>query len=286
LETHTSNQHSSAFGADIPQGNQKSNGEDHHHQTRCTRCWRSNHTFKECRAKYCFQCKTNLTDYKVCPNAMNHTDITTRFCPPYLFKKINKTSDNDKYFSLFVDRRISYCHAYTSKTKDGVITALQRVNDFCKEHGCTMHIFRGDVENFSAKYAVSQQYLLPYSHYQNLVERHAQTVVKTISTIMHDQVLLDGSFWNYALFHVIQTKKATPNTKTDGRTPATMILKGPQVDFSRRFLFPFGTPVAIRVNQSTWKFDVRTELGIYLGESESSINGGLIYYPSKKAILP
>jgi len=202
--------------------------------------------------------------------------------------------EGHKYFFLFVDRRTSYYHAYTSATKDGFITALSDVYEFYKKYGHKINIFRsdsenilvhGDVERFLSAQAVDQQYSLPYAHHQNLVERHVQTVTKAVSTAMHDQVLLGASFWDYALFHVINLKNNTPNIKTNGKTPMTMVTKQSAVDLRRRFLFPFGAPVAVRIPERTWKFDIRNELGIYLGESVGSINGGLVYYPSTHAMM-
>lgn len=203
--------------------------------------------------------------------------------------------DGSKYFFLFVDRRTSYYHVTTSKSKDGFITALKYVYEWYLSHGHTIKAFRSDSENimvhgevadFLQAKVVDQQYSLPYAHYQNLVERHVQTVVNAVGTIIHDQPLLGNSFWDYALFYVIDVKNHTPNTKTNGKTPLQMITNKEPIDFKRDFLFPFGQPVAARIPKRTWRFDLKSELGIYLGRSKGSIGGGLVYFPSTKAILP
>ena len=204
--------------------------------------------------------------------------------------------DGAKYFFLFVDRRTSYYHAFTSRTKDGFITSLKSVYDFYLSHGHRIHVFRSDSENilvygdvpeFLESKTVKQDLSLPYSHYQNLVERHVQTIVKSIATIMHDQVLLAASFWDYALWHLITLKNHSPNTKTNENTPESMVTGSPSVDLQRTFLFPFGAPVAVQVprHEREWRFDVKSDLGIYLGQPKESVNGGLIYYPSTGAIL-
>jgi len=63
-----------------------------------------------------------------------------------------------------------------------------------------------------------------------------------------------------------------------------MVLGVKSMDLKREFLFPFGQPVAARIPKRTWRFDLKSELGIYLGVSEGSIGGGLVYYPSTRAI--
>ena len=198
------------------------------------------------------------------------------------------------YFFLFVDRTTSFYHTFTSATKDGFLTSLQYVFNYYKQHGHPMHTFRSDSEKilvegkvaeFLADENVRQQFSLPYAHHQNLVERHVQTVVKSISTVMHDQAILGASFWDYALFHVVSLKNNTPNVKTKGKTPFALITNSPALDLQRRFLFPFGSPVAVRIPDRTWKFDVKNELAVYLGEADGSVNGGLVYYPSTKAIV-
>ena len=125
--------------------------------------------------------------------------------------------DGTKYFFLFVDRRTSYYHAHTSRTKDGFITTLKLVYEDYASHGHKMLSFRsdseqimvvGDVAAFLASNGVDQQWSLPYQHHQNLVERHVQTISKAISTMMLEQNLLGSSFCEYAL-HYMSSGKVT-----------------------------------------------------------------------------
>jgi hypothetical protein len=111
--------------------------------------------------------------------------------------------DGAKYFFLFVDRRTSYYHVFTSKTKDGFITSLKQVYDFYLVHGHKIINFRSDseeimvhgsVEEYLASNGVIQQLSLPYEHHQNLVERHVQIVGKAVTTVIHDQLLLAAVF--------------------------------------------------------------------------------------------
>ena len=56
------------------------------------------------------------------------------------------------------------------------------------------------------------------------------------------------------------------------------------IDLSRQFLLTFGQPVRVRVPKRSWRFDVKSELGIYVGVPNGSVGGGLTYYPSTRAI--
>ena len=193
-----------------------------------------------------------------------------------------------KYFYLFVDRRTSFLHAFTAPTKDGFITALRTVYDFYLSHGHQMLGFRSDSENimvygdipaFLDSKGVHQSHSLPYTHNQNLVERHVQTVTKMLSAMMHTQTLLDASWWDYALYHLIELKNNSPNKKTQGCTPLAMVKKKNPVDLNRAVLFTFGSPVLVKTpeQEKTWKFDARHDLGIYVGQGEDIVRGGLIY---------
>ena len=204
-----------------------------------------------------------------------------------------KAKDGSRYFFLFVDRRTSFYHVFTSRTKDGFITALKQVYDFYTKHGHTMRVFRsdseqilisGDVAEFLNTSAVKQDLSLPYAHHQNLVERHVQSIVNSVTTSIHDQALLGPSFWDYCLFNVVATKNRSPNTKTDGLSPLSMVCGSPPTDLKREFPFPWGQPVAARIPKRTWRFDLKSEIGIYVGVSEGSVNGGLTYYPSTGAV--
>ena len=114
--------------------------------------------------------------------------------------------------------------AYTAKTKDGFVTALEDVINHFQKYGHKVKSFRSDSEQIMKWGPVKQllenkgiqsEYSLPYAHYQNLVERYVQTVTKAVSTIIHGQSLLKANLWNDTLFYVVDCRNATPNTKTD-----------------------------------------------------------------------
>ena len=196
--------------------------------------------------------------------------------------------NGDKYFYIFVDRRTSHLHVFTSKTKDGFITSLKSVYSYYVSKGFEVKGFRSDSENIMV-YGDVQKFLddnhidhtlsLPYAHFQNLVERHVQTVVKGVTTLMHSQHFLNASFWNYALFHYVSLKNDTPNVKTNGLTPRFMIEGGTPVDLSRKYCLPFGSPCVSTNPARTWRFDTRRDIGIYVGHPSGSVNGAMVYFP-------
>jgi len=55
--------------------------------------------------------------------------------------------DGSKYFFLFVDRRTSYYHVSTARSKDGFVTALKFLYEWYKSKGHTIKAFRSDSEN-------------------------------------------------------------------------------------------------------------------------------------------
>jgi len=206
-----------------------------------------------------------------------------------------ETRTGEKYFFLFVDRRTSYIHAFTSQSKDGFITCLQEVQKFYKDRGHNIDTFRSDSEpimlegkvgHFLTLENINHDASLPYEHYQNLIERHVQTIVKKVATIMLDQQLLNATFWNYALFYAVRLWNDTPNSKTKGKTPSQLVNNSNEpIQLHRHHIFSFGSPVAIRNTESSWRFDTKRDVGIYLGPSVGSVGGGLVYFPSTGSIL-
>jgi hypothetical protein len=150
-------------------------------------------------------------------------DIIGKIQPP--------TRDGCVYFYLFVDKRTGYMKAYTAKTKDGFVTALGNVIDFFEENGHKVKFFRSDseqimkwgpVKEFLGKRGIKPQYSLPYAHYQNIVERYVQTIVKEVSVTIHGQSFLKANLWDYALFHIVDHQNLMPNSKTGRNTVETL----------------------------------------------------------------
>jgi len=56
--------------------------------TKCTRCWRQGHHWKDCRAQTCSSCGKSIVGQKICPNWMNHTMPGTNWAPKHLAKPV------------------------------------------------------------------------------------------------------------------------------------------------------------------------------------------------------
>ena len=54
--------------------------------TKCSRCWRQGHNWKDCRAKTCSSCGGSIDGQRICPNWMNHTVLGTNWAPKHLAK--------------------------------------------------------------------------------------------------------------------------------------------------------------------------------------------------------
>ena len=142
-----------------------------------------------------------------------------------------------------------------------------------------------DVQLFLDNHGVKHQYSVPYEHYQNRVERLIQHTVRGISTLMHSQKWLPATYWEYAAKHFVRVSRHVPTKRTRQSTPSKLMGAG-DLDLSARFIFSFGDFVAVRIPSvdSNWKFDVRRDLGIYLGDADDTKRGYLILDLSSGAV--
>jgi hypothetical protein len=137
----------------------------------------------------------------------------------------------------------------------------------------------GPVKQLLESKGIQPQHSLPYAHYQNLVERYIQTIVKAVSTVLHGQSLLKAHLWDYALFYVINCRNSTPNSKTGRETPSQMVTGAKYLDLQCENLFTFGELAIVRNTEKTWKFDVKNDVALYLSHPRGTVNGGTVYYP-------
>ena len=107
-----------------------------------------------------------------------------------------------------------------------------------------------------------------------------QTVGKGVATLMHGQVLLKACHWPAALSHFIRCRNRTPNLRRLLSNPERRVT-GRVSNLRNSFMFKFGEPVAVGIPSvnKRWKFDVKSDFGIYVGQPEESVNGHMIYYP-------
>jgi hypothetical protein len=76
-------------------------------------------------------------------------DIIEKIQPP--------TRDDDVCFFCFVDKKTGYVRAYTAKTKDGFVTALEDVINNFRNYGHQVKFLRSDLEQIIKWRAVIRQ---------------------------------------------------------------------------------------------------------------------------------
>jgi hypothetical protein len=208
------------------------------------------------------------------------------------------TAKGETLFFLFKDIKTEFDHAVFSKSQDteSVKSACAKVLDWYIKQGCKPEILRVDaakglnsVELSSwlwKEYRVKIQKSIPYSHWQVAVERDMQTVVNGASALLHGQEWLKADSWDLALQHYVGIRNRTPNARTGFKSPLQVITKE-ALDFETSYKFNFGDLVAVALPgnkiEKQWKFDVRNQLGIYCGQSESK-GGNMIYWPCEHTI--
>ena len=115
---------------------------------------------------------------------------------------------------------------------------------------------------------------VPYEHYQSRVESLIHHNERGISFLMYAQKWLPAKYWKYAAKHFVRVRRFVSTLKTGHSTPAFMIGAG-NLDFSVQFPFAFGDFVAVPDVEKRWKFDMRKDLGIYLGDADDTKRGFL-----------
>jgi hypothetical protein len=199
------------------------------------------------------------------------------------------TRGGDCYFFLFTDVKTGHLHPYTCKTKTGFLDALKATLSWYKARDCQTKILRtdseriltmGEVGEFLREQGLRSELSAPYAHHQNIVERYVQTVVKGVATLLHGQRFLKANCWDYALFHYCDCYNHSPNSKCGNRSPHDVIT-GQPTNLSKTFQFAFGDLVAVHIPSELreWKFDLRQDVGIFIGQPDHSVDSGLIYYP-------
>ena len=198
-------------------------------------------------------------------------------------------------FYLFSCCLTLYLHGFLVKTKVGLETLTQQVQLFYAQHGHKMVILRvdaGKVENAAEftsallRMGIQPDAALPEQQYENPVERSMQTLVKGVSAMMLMQSYLPAVFWPFAVLDWIHTRNYTPNALTVTSAPITCVTKE-LPNLSKRFKFPFGSPVVSTVLNRTGQlakhgtFVERNEFGITLGSTKGNNGGTLLHIPAR-----
>ncbi len=118
------------------------------------------------------------------------------------------------------------------------------------------------------------------------MERDIQTILSNVSATLHGQDFLRADVWHHALSHWTRLHNALPHFITKS-TPARIIDHSFNVDAHHQYRFAFGDLLCfpLQDHERTWKFDVKNDIGFYVGDEDSTKGGFLIYMPYTHKIL-
>ena len=113
-----------------------------------------------------------------------------------------------------------------------------------------------------------------------------QTVVKGTSTLLHAQPWLRSDRWTDALIHFVDCRNRVPNAHTQSKSPYHVIT-GNHTDLNRTLKFAFGDLVSVGIPEDfrSWKFDVRNDLAIYVGQEPGTVDTHRVYRPYQHDIV-
>jgi Reverse transcriptase (RNA-dependent DNA polymerase) len=209
---------------------------------------------------------------------------------------VSPLGDNgEKWFFAFKDIATGYDHCPVGVSKTEFLKFLKLEVAFYELHGKVVKVLRTDDEAvlkdpavmaFLAEKKIIAQRSVPYQHYQNSVERDVQTIIKGVSALIHGQYLLKGNKWPYALKWYCDTRNRSPNKLCPDSCPLFRVT-GQTTNLANTFKFRFGEPVAVGIAKEhrNWKFDLKRELAVYLGQPEGRVDGHIVFFPFDRKIL-
>ena len=203
--------------------------------------------------------------------------------------------DGSTMFFLFADVATGFMMAFTAKAKNSFLTCFIQAVRTLKRYGHQVKIFRSDSETvlkdgelgpYLEENGYFHELSTPEAHYQNFVERYVNTISRATATLLHAQDFLTSKHWDWALFHAINCKNRTPNKKCKMKSPYE-VLTGRRVNLNKSFQFAFGDLVAVHITKERrhWKFDLRWDVGIFIGQPEGSVDAATVYYPFDGKVL-
>ncbi len=203
--------------------------------------------------------------------------------------------DGSTMFFLFADVRTGYMVVFTGKAKDSFLEAFKQAVAHFRQYGHEVKCFRSDAETvlkdgkmgaYLKEHGFTHELSTPDAHYQNFVERYVQTINKFTSALLHGQDVLQSKHWNWALFHAVDCRNRVPNSKSRPSSPYE-IITGRKTNLQKTFRFAFGDLVAVHLpkEKRSWKFDLRWDIGIFVGQPENSVEAAMVYFPFKNQLL-
>ena len=251
--------------------------------------------FKSYTCLHCVLAKRNLDGpgeqsedtSALSPGELISADPVGKISPP--------TRYGHQWLFLFKDMATGRVHTFTANSKDTFEAAFLQVVDYYKARGFTCKVLRTDSElvlnSASMKQSmvdrgVTHQFSTPYRHFQNSVEREVQTYIKGVSLLLHSQQWLQANQWDLAVHHFADVRNHTPNVHHAFKSPDHRV-NGKPTNLSKQFQFAFGDLVAVGIPKELreWKFDLRNDIGIYVGQPDGTVDAANIYFPDTGQIL-
>ncbi len=123
----------------------------------------------------------------------------------------------------------------------------------------------------SAKANASQQW-------QNTLECDIQTILFNVSATLHGQDFLRADVWHHALSYWTRLHNILPHSVTKSK-PASVIDPSFYVDAYRQYRFAFDDLLCflLQDHERTWKFDVKNDIGFYVGDEDSTKGRSHLY---------
>ena len=202
-----------------------------------------------------------------------------------------------KQFLCFRDTRSKYMFNFPIKTcnEDIFLYYLARVLLFFTTRGYSPRILRSDYYTTFRSHKATTFYetshcthesSAPYQQWQNAVERDVQTVLGNVSATIQGQDFLRADTWAHALSHWTRLHNSLPHSSLKD-TPARLINLKFNVDAHHQYRFAHGDILCfpLQDHERIWKFDVKNDIGFYMGDADSIKGGNLIYMPYTHSIL-
>lgn len=199
--------------------------------------------------------------------------------------------DGNISFFAYTDMSTGYLFAIPTNNKEteAFLEGLEIVRMFFHQYDYKVKIIRvdteinlnsGKVNVYTSANQIEVENSTPYRHHQNGAERYIQTIIKGTCSLLHGQVWLRADGWADALRHYVRLRNRTPNVHTDNQSPWQIITKH-QVDLKSTYSFIFGDIVVVGKPKElrTGKFNVRNDIGIYVGQTEGYKDSHRIYSP-------
>jgi hypothetical protein len=103
---------------------------------------------------------------------------------------------------------------------------------------------------------------------------------------MHGQDWLRADTWSYALSHWTRLHNSLPHS-VHNDTPARLIDNRFSIDAHHQYRFAFGDLLcfSLQEHEQLWRFDVKNDIGFYMGDADSIKGGSIVYMPYTHSTL-